>query len=77
MQVGFKKHGRSGIEVTDWWPHLAGCVDDMAFVRSMYTTDAEHSALEQQGHRHQSSRNVADGFGDVLGEPPVVGYVLE
>src|SRR3954469_15743890 len=23
MQVGFKKHGRSGIAVTDWWPELA------------------------------------------------------
>src|SRR5437867_1203540 len=32
MQVGFKTHGQSGIEVTDWWPHLAGCVDDIAFV---------------------------------------------
>ena len=39
MQVGFSKRGESGIEVTDWWPQLATCVDDMAFVRSMYTTD--------------------------------------
>src|SRR5262249_788651 len=36
MQVGFRKHGQTGVEVTDWWPHLAGCVDDIAFVRSMY-----------------------------------------
>src|SRR5213080_3633015 len=42
MQVGFKKHGQSGIEVTDWWPHLARRVDDIAFVRSMYTTDNDH-----------------------------------
>src|SRR5437764_1042413 len=27
MQIGFRRHGQSGIEVTDWWPHLAGCVD--------------------------------------------------
>src|SRR5262249_55391690 len=54
MQVGFKKHGRSGIEITDWWPHLAACVDDIAFVRNMYTTDNDHAA-ENQMHtgRHR------------------------
>src|SRR5438132_1221805 len=24
----FRPHGQSGIEVSDWLPHLAGCVDD-------------------------------------------------
>src|SRR6266496_1403949 len=54
MQVGWKKHGEAGIEVTDWWPHLAKCVDDIAFVRSMYTTDNDHAA-ENQMHtgRHR------------------------
>src|SRR5256714_3692497 len=54
MQVGWKKHGQSGIEVTDWWPHLATCVDDIAFVRSMWTTDNDHAA-ENQMHtgRHR------------------------
>ncbi len=54
LQVGFKKHGQSGIEITDWWPHLATCVDDIAFVRSMYTTDNDHFA-ENQMHtgRHR------------------------
>ena len=47
MQVGFKKYGQCGVEVTDWWPHLAGCVDDIAFVRSMYTTDNDHAAEAQ------------------------------
>jgi hypothetical protein len=53
MQVGFRKHGQSGIEITDWWPHLAGCADDIAFVRSMYTTDNDHAAEFQMHHgRH-------------------------
>ncbi len=54
MQVGFKPHGQSGIAITDWWPNLAGCVDDIAFVRSMYTTDNDHAA-ENQMHtgRHR------------------------
>ena len=26
LQVGYKKHGKSGIEVSDWWPHLSTCI---------------------------------------------------
>ncbi|WP_145425608.1 DUF1501 domain-containing protein [Symmachiella dynata] len=47
LQVGFKKRGEAGIEVSDWWPHLGGCVDDMAIVRSMWTTDNNHGAQYQ------------------------------
>src|SRR5262249_17801660 len=27
LQVGFKKRGHSGIEVSDWWPCLGECAD--------------------------------------------------
>lgn len=47
MQVGWKKHGQAGIEMTDWWPHLATCVDDLCFVRNMWTTDNDHAAENQ------------------------------
>src|SRR5262245_63184325 len=47
MQVGFRRHGQSGVEITDWWPHFAECVDDVAFVRNMYTTDNDHAAENQ------------------------------
>lgn len=47
MQVGWKQHGESGIEITDWWPHLAQCVDDLCFVRNMWTTDNDHAAENQ------------------------------
>jgi len=47
LQVGFKKYGECGMEVSDWLPQLATCVDDIAFVRSMYTTDNDHHALNQ------------------------------
>src|SRR5438876_982132 len=33
----FTKHGQSGIELSDFLPHLATCVDDMAMIRSMPT----------------------------------------
>jgi hypothetical protein len=54
MQVGWQKQGESGIEITDWWPHLARCVDDLCFVRNMWTTDNDHAA-ENQFHtgRHK------------------------
>src|SRR6188768_439072 len=47
MQVGWKKHGQSGIEVTDWWPNLAKHVDDLCFIRNMWTTDNDHAAENQ------------------------------
>ncbi|MBI3865706.1 MAG: DUF1501 domain-containing protein [Planctomycetia bacterium] len=54
MQVGFQKYGQAGVEITDWWPHLARRADDIAFVRNMWTTDNDHAA-ENQMHtgRHK------------------------
>jgi hypothetical protein len=53
LQVGYQKRGQSGIEVSDWLPHLGECVDDLAIVRSMYTTDNDHAAEFQMHHgRH-------------------------
>ena len=47
LQIGFAPGGRSGIEVSDWFPHLRNCVDDLAIVRSMWTTDDNHGAQIQ------------------------------
>ena len=38
----FQKHGQSGIEVSELLPHLAKRVDDIAVIRSMYTTHIAH-----------------------------------
>src|ERR1700682_2541273 len=38
----FKKYGKSGIEVSEIFPHLGECVDDMCLVRSMYTDIPNH-----------------------------------
>jgi hypothetical protein len=45
-QVGFQKRGESGIEVCDWLPCLGNCVDDMAVIRSLWTTDFNHTAQQ-------------------------------
>ena len=38
----FKKHGKSGIEVSEVFPYLAEHVDEMAIIRSMYTDIPSH-----------------------------------
>lgn len=57
LQVGFRKHGESGIEVSDWFPHIAGCIDDIAVVRSLWTSDNNHGAQTQ----FHSGRHMLDG----------------
>jgi hypothetical protein len=47
MQVGYRKWGRSGLEISDWFPHVAESADDLAVVRSMWTTDNNHGAQLQ------------------------------
>jgi Protein of unknown function (DUF1501) len=38
----FARHGQCGAWVSEVMPHLAGVVDDLAFIRSMYTTNLTH-----------------------------------
>jgi hypothetical protein len=47
LQVGFRKYGQSGIEISDWFPHIGSCADDISFIRSMWTTDDNHGAQVQ------------------------------
>jgi hypothetical protein len=63
LQVGFRKHGQSGIEVSDWFPHTARHVDKLAIVRSMWTTDSNHGAQTQ----FHSGRHQNDGAFPTLG----------
>ncbi len=63
LQVGFRKHGQSGIEISDWFPHIASHADRLAIVRSMWTTDSNHGAQTQ----FHSGRNMLDGEFPTLG----------
>jgi hypothetical protein len=40
----FKKYGQCGMDVSELFPHLATCVDDMAFVRSVQAENGNHPA---------------------------------
>ena len=63
LQVGYRKYGQSGIELSDWVPHVGDCVDDIAIIRSMYTTDDNHGAQTQ----FHSGRHMLDGEYPTLG----------
>ncbi len=47
MQTGYKRYGQCGVEISDWFPHIGSCADEIAFVRSMWTTDNNHGAQVQ------------------------------
>ena len=63
MQVGYGKRGKSGIEVSDWWPHLSKHIDDIAVIRSMWTTASNHDAQLQ----FHTGRNRLEGFFPTIG----------
>jgi hypothetical protein len=63
MQVGFRKRGESGLDVSDWWPHVGDCADDLSVVRSVWTEDIDHGAqLQFHTGRHRN-----DGFFPTIG----------
>jgi hypothetical protein len=44
----FKKFGKSGIEVSDLFPQIATCVDDLAIIRSCHGDMVVHSAAQYE-----------------------------
>src|SRR5213592_4240720 len=50
----FTRHGKSGIPVSDWFPHVGGVIDDIAVVRSIWCHEGNHfpAVIETStGHR--------------------------
>jgi hypothetical protein len=58
----FKQHGRSGIWVSDWYPEIATCVDDIAVIRSCHADGLNHVGSVCQMNT-----------GDILGGRPCLG----
>jgi hypothetical protein len=40
----WRQHGQSGTWVSDWLPHIATCVDDIAVIRSCWANGINHSS---------------------------------
>jgi hypothetical protein len=63
LQVGFSKRGRSGIQVSDWWPHVGGCIDDLCVIRSVWVTDNDHAAQ----YEFNTGHHIFDGYHPSVG----------
>ena len=63
IQSGFRKYGQSGIEMSEWWPHLGEVVDELALIRSVWTTDNDHAAQLQ----FHTGRHIFDGIFPSIG----------
>jgi hypothetical protein len=44
----FRKYGQSGLEVSELFPHVATCADDLAVIRSCYTDSFVHAPAMYQ-----------------------------
>ncbi|MFT5469332.1 MAG: hypothetical protein ACI8UO_004452 [Verrucomicrobiales bacterium] len=44
LQTGYKRYGASGLEVSDWFPHIGSQADDLTLARGMWTIDNNHGA---------------------------------
>jgi hypothetical protein len=63
LNTGYRKYGESGLEVGDWWRHVGACADDIAVVRSLWTTDNDHGAQLQ----FHTGRHVREGAHPTIG----------
>jgi hypothetical protein len=63
LQMTYRHYGQSGVELSDWFPHIGSNVDKLAIVRSMWTTDSNHGAQTQ----FHSGRHMNDGEFPTLG----------
>lgn len=54
----FKKYGQCGMDVSDMWPHLSNCVDDICWIRSVFTEIPNHepSVLMMNTGANQAGR---------------------
>ncbi|WP_417388696.1 DUF1501 domain-containing protein [Gimesia sp.] len=46
----FKQHGESGAWVSELFPHVAGCVDDLCIINSMYGSNSRHGGALLELH---------------------------
>lgn len=63
LQVGYRHYGECGMQLSDWVPEMGSCADDIAVIRSMFTTDDNHGAQTQ----FHSGRHMLDGEFPTLG----------
>ena len=63
MQSGFSKKGKNGVDVSDWFPHIGGQMQEVSLIRSTWTTDNDHGAILQ----FHTGHHIFDGYLPTLG----------
>jgi hypothetical protein len=63
LNTGIKRYGQSGLEVGDWWRNVGSCADEIAVVRSLWTSDNDHGAQLQ----FHTGRHVREGAYPTIG----------
>jgi hypothetical protein len=57
----FRRYGQSGIPVSDLFPHVASCVDELCVIRSMVSNFSEHTSANyflHSGHGQQGRPSI-------------------
>jgi hypothetical protein len=77
----FRRYGRSGLPVSDLFPHVGACADDLAVVRSVVSNFSEHTNANyffHSGHGQQGRPSVGSwatyGLGSACRDLP--GFVV-
>jgi hypothetical protein len=52
----FRRRGESGLWVSDLFPHIGGCIDDLCVIRSMTSNFSEHTAANYFLHTGSGSQ---------------------
>ncbi len=63
MHSNYKNYGQCGLKVADWWKHTGAMADELAVVRSLWTTDNDHGAMLQ----FHTGRHVREGAHPTVG----------
>lgn len=63
LNCGYARYGKSELLAADWWKHTAAMADDLAVVRSVWTTDNDHGAMLQ----FHTGRHVREGAYPTIG----------
>jgi hypothetical protein len=69
LNTGYCRYGQSGLPVADWWRHIGEHADDIAVVRSLWTSDNDHGA-QLQWH---TGRHVREGALPTIGSWVIYG----
>ena len=62
----FQKYGRSGLEISDLFPHTAQCADDLAIIRSVY----------HEGFTHSQAQFLINSGWPRIGRPSLGSWIL-